>query len=297
MPLLPALFILLVCLSCGKAKDKNSKEEEVLETDGSNIQGVYETTLTPLNLNSSLEAVGAAGVQRSYDSFKAFVKLYIGDQGVIHKQFLHLGSRCPTPEDDINGDGYLDLREAHFVSGNVLIPLDGDIDSQMGGGNTYPQGNGVAGGYFYERTASFSRMFEDLRGVDQNALDDLEKVPPEGVSLHQKVILILGVSPGMHLPESVDSMGGNPQRSFPIACGVLHRSNRFPIELYDNSDPVTVSGRLPRVHIRPRTPENQEPDVLPAPLPPDEPRRPGIRQRLRRWWRNTFGHGDDHPTE
>ncbi len=297
MTLLPALLLLFLCSSCGKAKDQKFKEEEVLRIDGSNIQGVYEAPLIPINLNTTLGVIGATGVHRSYDSFKAFVKLYIGDQGVIHKQTLHLGSRCPTIQDDVNGDGYIDLREAHFIVGNILIPLDGDLETQWGGNGSYPQGNGIAGGYFYERTASFSRMFEDLRDIDQNTLDDLEKIPyDQGVSLHQKVILILGVSNSMRLPDSIDDLGMNRENSLPIACGVLHRTDKFPAELYDHSDPVTNSGRLPRVHINPRTREHQEPDEFPVPIPPNEPRRRGVRQRLRRWWRNTFGH-DDHPTE
>lgn len=298
MPLLPAILLLLLSLSCGKARDEKQKEEEVLLLDGSNIQGVYQTSLAPLNLNTSLIDIGAAGVYRSYDSFKAFVKLYIGDQGVIHKQTLHLGSRCPTIEDDINGDGYIDLREAHFVVGNILIPLDADLDSQWGGNGVFPQGNGIAGGYYYEQTASFSRMFEDLRAVDDNSLDDLEKLPSDrGVSLNSKVVLILGVSSAMRLPDSVDSMGMNPHRSLPMACGVLKRSERFPSELYDRNDPISNSGRLPHTRIIPRTPAHREPDVLPVPLPPDEPRKPGLRQRIRRWWRSTFGHHEENPTE
>ena len=130
---LPVLVIFFLIIACGKYRDSAKEEsEEIIKIDGSNIQGTYAGTLYAMNINTTIGNIGAAGVYRSYDIFKAFVKLYIGDQGVIHRQTIHLGSRCPTVRDDINGDGYVDLREAHFVVGNVIIPLDNDLDTQAG---------------------------------------------------------------------------------------------------------------------------------------------------------------------
>lgn len=304
MTSLPIIFILFLTMACGK-KDTSKKieAEEIVKIDGSNIQGVYQTPLYAMNMNTTLGHIGSAGIHRSYDSFKAFVKVYIGEKGVYHRQAIHLGSRCPNVSDDINGDGYVDLREAHFVVGNVIIPLDGDLDTQLEGSGWYPQGNGVAGGYFYERTTSFSRLFEDLRDVDPNSVDMTEKIPyDEGLSLHKKVVLVLGISTSTRLPDSIDTMAGlGRHASLPIACGVLTRSDRFPAELYDRSDPVTSSNPLPRTRIRPRTPEHREPDVIiPLPQDPSPPRRRPLRQRLRRWIRSTFGNGEDQteqPTE
>lgn len=307
MRYLPVFLFALLLFSCGK-KDTGdkSREEEVILIDGSNIQGVYQTPLGALNINTTLGTIGSAGLHRSSDIFKAFVKIYIGEKGVIHRQTIHHGSRCPTIQDDINGDGYIDYREAHFVVGNVIMPLDGDLDSQWGGIGSYPAGNGMAGGYFYERTASFSRMFEDLRDVDQNTLDEMDKLPyNQGLTFHKKVVLIQGVSSYMNLPESVNTVPGlTKHRSLPIACGVLKRSAQFPAELYDRSDPVTNPQPPRRVRVIPRTPEHREPqrsepDIIPLP-DPDPPRRRGIRQRLRNWWRDTTGGDDDQqgsPTE
>lgn len=289
------LFLILfpvLLFSCGK-KDggKKTEAEEELALDGSNIQGVYQTPLTALNVNTTLGIIGSAGVHRSSDIFKAFVKIYIGEKGVIHKQSIHHGPRCPTTSDDINGDGYIDQREAHFVVGNVIMPLDGDLDSQSDGSGYYPQGNGIAGGYFYERTASFSRMFEDMRYSDSNTLDEVDKIPYDrGYSFNKKVVMIYGVGTFTRLPESVDSIGGmNKHRSLPIACGVLVKSGNFPMELYDRSDPITNSNPVPRIRVRPRTPEHREPDVVVGLPDPDPPRRPGIRQRIRRWLRRAAG--------
>jgi hypothetical protein len=305
MRYLPLFLFVLLLFSCGK-KDtgEDPEEEDEVKIDGSNVQGVYQTPLEAMNINTTLGTIGSAGLHRSSDIFKAFVKIYIGEKGVIHRQTIHRGSRCPTMRDDINGDGYIDYREAHFVVGNVLMPLDGDLDSQWDGNNYFPAGNGMAGGYFYERTASFSRMFEDLRDVDQNSLDEMDKLPyNQGVSFHKKVILIQGVSSYMNLPDSVDTMSGmTKHRSLPIACGVLRHSDKFPAELYDRSDPVTSSAPPRRIRVIPRTPEHREPEPDIVPLPdPDPPRRRGggLRQRLRRWWRDTTGNGDDDnsPTE
>ncbi|MES2526311.1 MAG: hypothetical protein V4598_04465 [Bdellovibrionota bacterium] len=289
MTSLSPLFILFLVIACGKPDTSEKREaEEIVRIDGSNIQGVYQTSLTAVNMNLTIGNVGSAGVHRSYDSFKAFVKVFIADKGVHHRQSIHLGSRCPTPADDINGDGYVDLREAHFVVGNILIPLDGDLDSQSQGSSWYPQGNGVAGGYFYERSASFSRMFEDLRDTDANTLDTLEKLPyDQGVSLNKKVILISGVSSSTWIPDSVDTMSGlSRHSSLPIACGILTRTDRFPSELYDRTDPITVSERPTHVRIRPRTPEHREPEIIPLPEDPaPPPRNRPLRQRIRCWFR------------
>lgn len=294
MRYLPFLLFPVLLFSCGK-KDtgKKPEEEEVLYIDGSNIQGVYQTPLTALNVNMTLGTVGTAGLHRSSDVFKAFVKLYIGEKGVIHRQSIHHGSRCPTIRDDVNNDGFIDQREAHFVVGNVILPLDGDLDSQGEGSGYYPQGNGIAGGYFYERTASFSRMFEDMRDIDRNTLDEIDKIPYDrGYSFHNKVVMIYGAGTFTNLPLSIDSIGGlNRHRSLPIACGVLQRSGNFPSELYDRSDPITSSNPPPRVTIRPRVPAHREPepDVIIGLPDPDPPRRPGLRQRIRRWWRRSNG--------
>ncbi len=288
------LFLLLpLSFSCGK-KDtgRMPTEEEVLYIDGSNVQGVYQTTLAPVNLNTTMGNIGSAGVHRSSDIFKAFVKLYLGERGITHRQSIHRGSRCPTLRDDINGDGYVDIREAMFVVGNIIIPLDGNIDSQREGSHLYPQGNGIAGGYFYERTASFSKLFEDLRDVDPNTLDEVDKIPyDKGISFHRKVVLILGVGRSTYLPESINSMSGlSKHQALPMACGVLKRSAAFPAELYDRTDPVTTTVTPSRVRIRPRTPEHSEPnpDIVIGLPDPDPPRRRGLRQRLRRWWRGTM---------
>ena len=285
----PFVLFLIVLFSCGKKDTSQSPEgEEVIKIDGSNIQGVYQTPLRALNVNTTLGVIGSAGLHRSSDTFKAFVKIYIGEKGVIHKQSIHRGSRCPTMSDDVNGDGFIDQREAYFVVGNIIMPLDGDLDSQADGSGSYPVGNGMAGGYFYERTASFSRMFEDLRDSDWNTLDDIDKIPyDQGLTFHKKIVLIHGVGTYTRLPNSVNTMGGlTTHRSLPIACGVLQRSNKFPAELYDRSDPVTSTPRAPaRVRVRPRVPEHREPDVITNLPDPDPPRRPGWRQRLRRWLR------------
>lgn len=293
----PVILILFLIVACGKPDaSKKVGSEEILKIDGSNIQGVYQTPLYALNMNTTLRSIGSAGIYRSYDSLKAFVKVYLGDRGVIHRQAIHLGLRCPDLGDDINGDGYVDLREAHFVLGNTIIPLDGDLGSQSEGSRWYPQGNGIAGGYFYEQTASFGRLFEDLRDVDPNSLDTIEKIPyDQGLSLHQKVVLILGISSNTWLPDSIDTMSGLTRHaSLPIACGVLSRSDRFPSELYDRSDSITSSHPFPRTRIRPRTPEHREPDIIvPLPRDPSPARGRPLRQRFLGWMRSTFGNGND----
>jgi hypothetical protein len=206
-------FLIFISLpfffSCGN--DKNSSASsfpspELLEQDS---EGTYRTILRPLNNHlSGYIPSGTAEINISENSVLV-TTLLDDDAKVVHLQSVHRGTRCPNLGDDLNGDGVIDIFEATKASGDVLIPLDRNLNSAPLGANIYPTGSG----FTYKEKAALSNLELDVR--ERTA---------ENLNLSGRVVLIHGVSPSTRLPETVKSTGfQTPQSSIPIVCGILKR--------------------------------------------------------------------------
>ncbi len=244
------LAILLFLTSCGESIKSNSpqlevgpgeqpvgndvSQNEVMAPDGSNIEGFYAADLIPMNVNLHFLKVGMAGVERIDDTFNAYVRLKYAPKGdVEHRQAIYTGRRCPTINDDLNKDAYIDIKEALVAIGQITIPFDENLDSQELGFNQFPRGDVNTGKYFYNRTASFSRMFNDLKAVDQNPEDNMIKLEEEeGLTFPGRVVLIQGTNDKKELPKTVASIGSDSAyKTLPVACGVLWKVKSRPVEL------------------------------------------------------------------
>lgn len=194
-------------------------QNEIILADGSNIQGIYAADLYPVNYNLHFKQVGTAALQRDGDVFSAHVNLKYGPRDTKVKQAVYTGRRCPNLSDDLNKDAYIDMQEALIAIGSVSIPLDGVLDSSEQGAGVYPVGDSVTGQYAYMVTASFSRMFEDLKlnlGV-------------EGVTFPGRVVLLTGIPESVFLPPTVAAAEGQSvHSSLPLACGVLWKVDGLP---------------------------------------------------------------------
>lgn len=249
---LPALALLG---GCGDAAQMPEFNQVGLPIDGSNINGVYVAELTAINTKVS-DNKGSATIIRQGDRLRAMVKMTNGTPYTWHPQKIYLGSRCPTQQDDQNGDGYIDVKEGEAVYGNAILPLDGDLHRQDAGKNLYPSSSG-SGEYFYERSANFTQLFNDLKDLDPDFLDDLAKLNPEaGLSVEGAVIVIQGADEWTNLPPSVASRGTmKHQSSLPVACGVFKRVTQLP----------QADAQPPSVEPTP------EPMPEPTPLPDADP--------------------------
>ena len=234
------LLSLSLIVSCGKSKGKGSNsssddaiQNETVQTDGSNIQGIYATTLLPLNNNIYMQKIGAAAVQRDGDVFSAYVKVKYGQRMTTLKQSIYTGKRCPTIADDLNKDAYVDIQEALIAIGKVIIPLDGSLDSQFGGQNVYPTGDSNLGSFMYKSTGSFARMFADLKSPDDNTADMVTKLKDdEGLALQGRIVLLQGINERVFLPPTAISLGDRSvYKTIPVACGVLKKVKKMPPEL------------------------------------------------------------------
>jgi hypothetical protein len=186
--------------------------------------GLYRAILRPLNENVAGRTRGTilVRVSEEEDEFRVEAAVAGAPAGVKHFQHITTGSSCPDASHDTNGDGVVDVVEGMVAFGNLMIPLDSNLNTQLDGSNFGPIAN-AAGAYVYARTGILSRLLDDLRDSEQLLPEGLVKIPAdEPLNLAGRVLIVHGV--GASLPGSVAttrSMG--PRESLPIACGILTR--------------------------------------------------------------------------
>ena len=229
--------------SSGKGGSENRQAEEAdIESqraamDGSNIQGRYLAKFTTMNPHVVGTIPGSAQFIREDDRLSAFVRLFAGSPSIAHFQNVHSGTRCPTINDDTNGDGFLDIQETLNVVGPVLIPLDWDIGSQLAANRSWPKAF-PNGSYEYLKVTSFNRFWDDLKSEDRNPDDNISKLAAdEGLNLEGKVVIIQGVDETKTLPETV--AGYKQWKNFqtlPIVCGVFEPYTQEPGAVYDEGN-------------------------------------------------------------
>jgi hypothetical protein len=192
---------LLALTSCGAKKDSTTvSHTQELET----TQGSYKSILRPYNFNlAGWIPSGMADIKIEGDQIE--IKSWLDDSAnVMHRQNIHLGSRCPTIDDDINHDGFVDLKESKRVAKEIFLPLDQDLDSLSLDENNYPIGN-----FSYHETASIRSLSQKLK---------------QNLKLSGKVIIVTGVASNRGLPITVSQENNQTRESsIPIACGVIER--------------------------------------------------------------------------
>jgi hypothetical protein len=233
LPLLSACLLLAACSeSKSNLKGPGASQNETVQADGSNINGNYAGEIWPVNYNLHFRSLGMVGVKREGDSFEAMVSMKYAPKGTTLRPAIYTARRCPTIKDDLNKDAYIDILEARLAIGKVTIPFDGDLDSQMGGRGSYSSSD-VTGKFSYHRTASFDRMFADLKSPDEDSHDQLVKLgEEEGLTFPGRIVIIHGLEKEIKLPESVATTDGeSAHESLPIACAVLWKVKDMPEEL------------------------------------------------------------------
>jgi hypothetical protein len=239
---LPLLSLCLIAACSGSSGGGSSRQNEVAEEttttsginqnevvtpDGANIDGLYAADLWPVNYNLHLKSVGAVGVSRTGDTFEAIVNMKYAPRSVVLKSATYTARRCPNLNDDLNKDAYIDINEARVAIGKITIPFDSDLDSQAGGSFGV---SGADGKYFYQKTASFERLFADLKLPDENPMDQYIKLGQEdGLTFPGRIVIVQGLADTVTLPETVGTADGeSSHQTIPVACGVLWKVAEMP---------------------------------------------------------------------
>ena len=210
---------LMLVEACGQQKFPNYNESP--EPQKQEEQGAYQVKLSSINPRITGKLSGGGYLHARLNQFYSRIGLRSSSVGVIHRQFIHTGDRCPGPASDRNDDGVIDFEEALATSGKMLIPLDSDVSAQELG-NEYPSIK-EDGLYQYSEAAPLDQMLEDLRSEDLDPEDNLVKLGRgEELDLETRTVIIYGVSENRPLPASVFSFENEPAGDWiPIACGKL----------------------------------------------------------------------------
>lgn len=236
LPLL-SLALIAACSdssSSGSSTPSDSQpvvnQNEIIAADGSNINGMYAAEMWPVNYNLHLKSLGWAGVERENDNFEAKLNLKYAPRSVVLRPAIYTARRCPNINDDLNKDAYIDIVEARVAIGKITIPFDSDLDSQENGSYA---ASGADGKFSYRQSASFDRLFNDLKAPDQDPMDQFIKIgPDEGLTFPGRIVIVQGLAETVPLPATVATADGmSPHQSIPVACGVLWKVNEMPAEL------------------------------------------------------------------
>lgn len=204
-------------------------EEDISEQLDALIEGQHLAVFETLNLAVSKKLTGAFTFSREKgtDEMVGDVRLTNAGPGLLHAQYVRVGSRCPSIQDDTNQDGIIDAVEGEAVYGKVLFPLDGDLSSQSGSAGYFPVGDKY-GNYNYSEVASFKDFMLDLREKDSN--DGYYKLPRnQPLNIEGRVVVVHGVEATTVLPETVRTLGrlANHQ-TLPIVCGIVKKVTTVP---------------------------------------------------------------------
>ncbi|HXH30636.1 MAG TPA: hypothetical protein VNJ01_07470 [Bacteriovoracaceae bacterium] len=231
-------------------------EPERLPVDGSNIQGTYKAVFETMNTKITFNNPGSATFQRKDDKLLVYFRLFGGKAFASHRQSVHLGTRCPGPQDDLNGDGYIDINEGNKVWGKIIVPVDSDVSTQIAGRTIHAASPDLSGSYWNEQEVDFQTFFDDLKDEDLYPNDNIQKLAAdEPFTFENKVVVVQGVGKDTAVPETIGSTDRYAAYdTLPIACGIIKKADELP----GTSDDGIIPGEI--------APVNQQGDV---PAPPD----------------------------
>ena len=141
---------LFILTSCGGKEKYGAVANDIPQEMRS--EGIFKAILRPYNFTAAgWIPNGMADIKINENQIE--IKSWMDDSSnVVHMQNIHVGTQCPSMDQDINHDGFVDMNESIKVAGKILMALDDDLNSQEIG-SVYPKGN-----YSYFQTASMTNM-------------------------------------------------------------------------------------------------------------------------------------------
>ena len=206
----------LFAVSCVN-QDTQVSTEDGLKNNTRQI--VYVADFGPLNSQiTGLTTGGQARFVINGNDVTITVQINHAPKNMVHWQHLHgfLNNQVAVRAEmnnDVNGDGILDVTEIGEVSGVTMIPLnDNPVGLDMNN-VSYPTADSM-GNYRYVVKFKLS----DLQASFANRFYGSD------LFLNRRVIYIHGVPQDTPLPLTVASIGDIPaQKTLPIACGKIEK--------------------------------------------------------------------------
>jgi hypothetical protein len=185
----------------------------------SKADAVYVAQLQPVNSKASgLKAGGEMRFTVHGDRLTIKVRVHGVPPDIEHWQHFHgfpdgRQATCPGAAADVNGDGYIDIRETEPTSGTTMVPFNADPVKLEIPTDTYPHAT-ARGTFEYQKIVSLSAL--------QSAFG--AKFDGHAIDLDHRVVQVHGVLEMPALPASVASLGTIPARvTLPLACGEIKR--------------------------------------------------------------------------
>jgi hypothetical protein len=180
---------------------------------------IFRAALTQVNPQQSA-STPAGLIEVVLQEESNLLEVELGASGlddVNHPTFLWSGDRCPTEDDDANGDGIVDIAEAKAGLDGVMLALDGDLtDPAFGPG--FPTGSA----FTYQESAPLTQVIEGMGIPHVNPLFT-PLLADDDIDLERRFIVVHGVGEGLLLPTTpiVGIDGFTLRQSVPVLCGRL----------------------------------------------------------------------------
>lgn len=222
--------VMSMLTSCGNSSSgggetsKRAKNPVKQPQEELGITGRYVAKFKSLNSSVAGVTYAEGKIQVMGDQITVAMDVKDSPANTVHSQMIYAATECPSEAHDTNNDGFIDPIEASKVLGQILIPLDGDLNTQADGIQEFPTSN-FMGKYTYYKEGVLSSLVADLQAPDMDTKDELTKLEPtEDLKLEGKVIVIQGVSSDIYIPGSVRTFEGASDRAtLSIACGKITR--------------------------------------------------------------------------
>jgi len=216
-------FLAVGCKNTKKEDQSDSMNatDTFLEESDSNSEKevLYEADLETLNADvTGSETTGKARFVARGNTLSVTIDVKNAPANMEHWQHFHGfengdQAKCPSDDQDENGDGIIDLMETEAVSGTTMVPFNDAPEGMEIPTDTYPVA-GEDGDYHYEVDIDL----EDLQDAFGDAFDG------QDINLDKRVLFIHGVPADTDLPSSVKSLDPVPaQTTLPIACAVIKK--------------------------------------------------------------------------
>lgn len=237
--LIIGFWMMTIFTSCNDHHVKSGAGIEKKTLEELTIDGNYEVAFLPLNSSVSGITNAKASIRIIADTMMVSLEVKDSPALTIHPQYVYNSHVCPEEVHDTNFDGFIDSSEAAKVLNEILIPLDGDLNSQEDGMEYFPIAD-TLGNYKYSQEGYLPELISDLHLPDLNLKDGLTKLAShQNLKLEGKAVVILGIQEEVYLPGSIRNIGTNSDRSsLPIACGIIKR------KLLPESDSIGVEEQL-----------------------------------------------------